>query len=1060
MWFKTIKITKRRKYTKKKNNTALKKFIIYAILWFWLVWVVWGIWMYNVYIKSLPSIKKLEEINIKESSTIYDRTGNELYTLFWDEKRTYVWYQQISKNMINAIVAWEDKTFFENPGIDFKWLIRAVFNYATGKSDRIEGTSTISQQLIKVVFLSNERKLERKIKEAYLSYKMTQNYSKEKILELYLNKISFWSNAFWVEQASLTFFWKRANELSILESSIIASIPKWPTYYSPYNHFTRLVGNLYTYPKWDINSVTNLIKKSDLDEQKQLVEKFKNLLTNLKATRLWENGVLLCNLNKTDLKRNYNIDKDGCLIMNYSDLLGFLNSVRLEDEWNQIEYQTGRKDFILGRMLEDNYITFDEYREALLSSIWFEFKEYRENIKHPHFVMYVREYLAGKYWEELLEEWGLKIYTTLDSNLQKKAEEIVKTQTKSNLEKFDSNNAAMVSIDNTNGDIIAYVWWADYFNKEIDGNVNMITAKRQPGSSFKSFVYALAIDKNPLSPHTPIYDLPTKFPGNYEPKNFNGKFSGKMTLMTALNHSRNIPAIKLYFLAGEQKWIIDYLKTVGVQSLQEKFYYWAPLALWTGEMTPLEMAQAYSVFSNMWKKIEINPILKILDSKGLVIEEKKQTPGKQVLDEKTAYIMNYILSNTASRPDEYWNTHLALKDRLAWAKTGTSNKTYITNGKTELFPGDLWTAGYTPQITTVVWAGNTNGKAIKLNGDGLNGAAPIWKQFMEYAHQNKEKATWKVPEWLKFTKISKISWLLAPEGFEPSMTVDSLFTNTPTEFDRSLQPIQLDALCNGKVWPNTPSVAIKSGYYIAYHSIDPNNKVWEEWVQKRAKEHGYKEFTNISNIITDYKDIECVRDMKLVSGANIEVKSRIENGETFVNGYNYVEIWYRSNNPLTKLQILLWNNIIQEIRIDNKTSWVYVGWLNIPTGYSGDYTLTIRAIDIVYMSGEEKKDIKVVLNDTIPPVINVINPEKDSISLYNDQYFNLRGTIQDRSKIRAINIYINNQPHKIWIESREFAIEINKDNSLPIWFHTIKIEAVDLTFNKSEKIINLEIMPR
>lgn len=1060
MWFKTIKITKRRKYNKKKNNKVLKKFIIYAIVWFCLLWIIWVVWMYNAYIKPLPSITKLEEINIKESSTIYDRAGNELYSLFWDEKRTYVGYHQISKNMINAIVAWEDKTFFENPGIDFKWLLRALFNYVTWKSDRIEGTSTISQQLIKVVFLSNERKLERKIKEAYLSYEMTKKYSKEKILELYLNKISFWSNAFGVEQASLTFFWKRANELDILEASIVASIPKWPTYYSPYNHFTRLVGNLYTYPKWDESSVTNLIKKSDLEEKKELVEKFKDLISNIKATRLWENGVLLCNLNKADFKRNYNIDRDGCLIMNYSGLLGFLNSIRLENEWSQIEYQTGRKDFILWRMLEDNYIDFDEYRASLLSSIWFEFKEYRENIKHPHFVMYVREYLAGKYGEELLEEWGLKIYTTLDPDLQKKAEEIVKTQTKTNFETFDSNNAAMVSIDNATGDIIAYVWWADYFNKEIDGNVNMITAKRQPGSSFKSFVFALAIDKNPFGTHTPIYDLPTKFPGDYEPKNFNGKFSGKMTLMTALNHSRNIPAVKLYFLAGEQKGIIDYLKTVWVNSLQENFYYGAPLALWTGEMTPLEMAQAYSVFANMWKKIEANPILKILDSKGLVIEEKKQTPGKQVLDEKTAYIMNHILSNTASRPDEFWNRHLALNNRLAWAKTGTSNKTYITNGRRELFPGDLWTAGYTPQITTVVWAWNTNGKAIKKNGDGLNGAAPIWKQFMEYAHQNKDRATWQMPEWLNFTKVSRISWLLAPDGFEPSMTVESLFTNIPTEFDKSLQPIQIDALCNGKVGPNTPPAAIKTGYYIAYHSIDPNNKVWEEWVQKRAQENGYKEFSGIPNIITDYKDVECVRDTGLISSANIEVRSRIENGETFVNGYNYVEIWYRSSNPITKLQVLLWNNMIQEIKIDNKTSGVYVWGLNIPTGYSGDYTLTIRAIDIVYMSGEEKKDIKVVLNDTTPPIITVTNPEKDSISLYNGQYFNLRGTVQDRSRIRAINIYVNDQPHKIWIEAREFAVEINKDNSLPIWTHSIKIEAVDLAFNKSEKIISLEIMPR
>ncbi len=1067
MWFKTIKLKKRRRYGKKTNSLLLNKIILYSILWFFLIVASLFWFIYIKVIKPLPSISNLEAMDIKEASIIYDKNGSELYTLFGDEKRTYVTYNQISKNMVNAIVAWEDKRYWENPWIDIIGLFRALFYWIIGKNEWFWGTSTLTQQLIRNTIIENRSslesfsdKIERKIKEFYLAYKLTNEASKEKILELYLNKISFWSNAFWVEQASLTFFGKRSSDLNILEASMLASIPKWPTYYSPYNYYTRLVWNLYTYPKWDINSTTNLIKKSDLDENKILVDKFNSFIWNIKATRLWENGLLLCNLEKWNFKKSISIDKDGCTIINYSDLLSFLNNIILEENGKQLEYQTWRKDFILWRMLEDNYINFDEYKENLLASIGFDFKEYRENIKHPHFVMYVREYLAWKYWEELLEEWGLKIYTTLDSDLQMKAEELVKNQTKSNLEKFDANNAALISIDNASWDIIAYVWWSDYFNKDIDGNVNMLTSKRQPWSSFKPFVYALAIDKNPFGPHTPIYDIPTKFPGNYEPKNFNGKFSWKMTLMTALNHSRNIPAIKLYFLAGEQKGIIDYLKSTWVKSLDEKFYYGAPLALGTWEMTPLEVAQAYSVFANLWNKVEINPILKILDSKGLIIEEKKKSGGVKVLDEKTAYIMNYILSATYSRPDEYWNTNLSLKDRQAGAKTWTSNKTYVTNGKRELFPWDLWTAWYTPQITTVVWAWNTNGKAIKLSWDWLNGAAPIWKQFMEYAHQNKEKLTWKIPEGLKYTKVSKVSWLLAPEWFEPSLIVDSLFKNIPTDYDTSLQQIQYDALCNGKVWPNTPQAAIRTWYYIAYHSIDQTNIVWEEGVQKWAKENWYKEFWNIPNIISDYKDIECQRDEKLVSSSNIEVRSRIENWETFVNGYNYVEIWYRSTNPITRLQILLWDNMVQEIKIDNKTNGVYAGGINIPSWYSWDYTLHVRAIDVVYMAWDETKNINIILKDTQAPNIIVTNPEKDSIALYQDQYFNLRWYVQDRSKIKTINIYLNGSAYKMWIEAREFATEINKDLSLPVWNHSIKIEAVDLFFNKSEKIISLEIMQK
>lgn len=1064
MSFKSIKITRKKAFGRYKRyfSSQILLYVLAGGIWLLILW--YGV-LYFTVIRTLPNIQELEKLNIKESSTIYDRDGKQLYTLFGDEKRTYVPYSAISKNMVNAIVAGEDKRYWENPWVDILGLLRAWFYGITGRGN-FWGTSTLTQQLIRNTIIENrsawesiQDKLIRKVKELILSYKLTNELSKEKILELYLNKIPFGSNAFWVEQASLTFFGKKASELDILEASMLASIPKWPTFYSPYNYFDRLVGNLYTYPKSDSQSVVNIIKKDDLEQYKNGVTLFKNFISHLEGTKLWENGLKLCWVTKENFKKTPSIDKDGCSVMDYSDLLWFLNNLIFSDQEEMFEYQTGRKDFILGRMLEENYITFDEYKDSILRGIGFEFNQYRENIKAPHFVLYIKEFLAKKYGEELLEEWGLKIYTSLDMKLQEKAEEIVKNQVKSNKEKYDANNAALISIDNTNGDILAYVGGADYFDKDIDGNVNMITAKRQPGSSFKPYVYALAIDKNPFGPQTPIYDVPTTFPGNYTPQNYNGKFEGKMTLMTALNYSRNIPAIKAYFLAGEQKWIIEYLKTAWITSLDENFYYWAPLALGTGEVPPIEMAQAYSVFANMGNKIEINPILKILDSKGLVIEEKKTPTPKRVLDEKTAYIMDYILSNAASRPDDFWNANLTLKDRLAGAKTGTSNKTYITNGKKEMFPWDLWTAWFTPQITTIVWAGNTNGKAIKPSGDGLNGAAPIWKQFMEFAHQGKEKLTWKMPARLWFTKTSKISGLLVPEGFDPSLVVDNLFKNKPTEYDHSLEKIQVDMMCNGKVGPNTPQSAIKEWYYIAYHSINPKNSVWEAGVQKWAKENGYKMFSNLPNIISDYTDELCERDQTLVNNANIQVKSKITPWETFINGSNYVEIGYKSNNPIIKLQMLLNGNIVQEIPQDKKTSGVYAGSIIIPSGYEGEYSLTIRAVDSIYMSGEEQNDITIVLKDKTPPVISITNPEKDSISLYKWQFFNLRATIEDRSKIKVNNIYIDDTAYKMGIEGREIVEEIGTD-SLEVGTHSITLESVDLFFNTSKKSITLEVMPK
>lgn len=1062
MSFKRIKIIRRkRKYTSRKNTIALKTFALYSAIWFlWLV-LLFSMYIYFVYIHTLPSIKKLEQIDIPEASVIYDREWNQLYTLFWEEKRTYVNYDKISPNMVNAIVSWEDKTFFENPWIDFKWLLRAVFNFALHKTTKIEWTSTISQQLIRNVFLTNERSLERKVKEMYLSYQMTVNYSKEKILELYLNKISFWSNAFWVEQASLTFFGKHAKDLWVLEWSILASIPKWPTYYSPYNYYDRLVWYTYVYPNSDSWNTLKLIKKSEINENKELVSQYESFISSLEWRRIWTNGIILCNLSKDKFKTDISIDSDWCSLMNYSDLLSFLNSIKITSWDNSLEYQTWRKDFILWRMLEDDKISFDDYKKALLSAVWFEFKPYAENIKYPHFVFYVKEYLENKYWSEILEKEWLKIYTTIDPNLQNKAEELVKNQAASNLSKFDADNAALVSIDNASWDILAMVWSADYFDTEIDWNVNVVTSKRQPWSSFKPLVYALAIDKNQIWPHTPIYDLPMTFPWNYEPQNYNWKFSWKMSIMTALNHSRNIPAIQAYFLAWEQKEIINFTKNLWIKSLNENFYYWAPLALWTWEVKPLEMVQAYSVFANMWNKVEINPILKIYDSKWLLIEEKKKTYWTRVMDEKVAYIMNYILSATYSRPDEYWNTNLSLVDRQAWAKTWTSNKTYVVNWKKQLFPWDLWTVWYTPQITTVVWAWNTSWKAIKTNWDGLNWAAPIWKQFMEYAHKWKEKVTWKKPDNLQYVNISTISWLLAPEWFDKNFVVSSLFKNVPTSYDNSLKPIEVDAMCNWKVTSSTPPWAIKRWYYVALHSIDPSNPTWEAAVQNWVSEWwAEKLFWDIPNIITNYKDEECQRNENLVNSADIQISSNISEWETFINWYNYIEVTYKSANPLRSIQVLLWDNLIQEINIENQKSWTYKWSINIPSWYYWANSITIRAVDTVYMSSEEAKNIKIVQKDTIAPQVIFTNPENWKIWIYNDQFFNLRWYITERSNIKTINIYVDDKPYIMWLTWREFVQEINRATPIDVWTHKLKVEAVDFYFNKWIWEVDLEVMAR
>lgn len=1060
------KTTKKRRYKKRWNgNIIIKKFILFSLLLFLIAGFIWFLYIYNNYIKNLPKITKLEEIVIPEASIIYDRDGNELYTLYSWEKRTYVEYDDISENMRNAIISIEDKTFFENKWIDFKGLVRAFFYYATKKTNKIQGTSTISQQLIKNVFLSNERKVERKIKEMYLSYKLNKTYTKEKILELYLNKISFWSNAYGIEQAAKTFFEKSSKDLNILESSILASLPKWPTYYSPYNHHDRLVGYLYTYKVWEDNKqeeTKKLISKEELEKEKWLKDEFISIINNLKWKRLTESKILLCWINKDKYKSFINVDGDNCSIMEYSELNWFLNNIQIirEKDWSEtiLEYQTWRKDLVIWRMLEDNKINFEEYKDSIIKSIWFEFSPYTENIKHPHFVFYVKEYLEKKYGKELIEQEWLKIYTSIDSKAQEKAEDIIKKQIEVNKKKFEANNAALISIDNKTGQIISMVWWADFFDKENAWNVNIITSKRQAGSTFKPFVYALAMTKNQIWTKTPIYDLKTEFPWDYSPGNYDWKFLWLMNITTALNYSRNIPAIKMYFKAWEQWAIINFVEKLWINSLNKKFYYWAPLALWTWELEAIELAKAYSVFANMWYKKEISPILKILDTNWNIIEENINKAGAKVISENTAYLINKILSDKDNRPNPFWNNYLTLNNRVVAAKTGTSNK----KEKGKILPWDLWTAGYTPNITTVVWAWNNDWSAMNAKWNWLEWAWVIWKEFMEFVHKDIEKKeSWETPKNIKSASISKISWKLAPPGYEEKLKTTSFFIkdNLPTEFDDSYKAVKVDILCNWKPGKNTPEAAIAEKYYIDFRSIDPNKEKWEESIKKWIEEWWHKKLLwNIKNVITNYKDKQCTRSQVQINNSNIKIKAIFENNDDFINWYNYLKIWYRSSNSLLYIDVLLNWNKIDQIKLENKKEWVISPLIKIPNWYYGKYKLSLRAVDSIYYSNSHETEINIVKKDIKAPRIKITNPIDEDIVINKWSFFNLRWELDDRTKIRSINIYINNKPIKLWLTWRDFVFPINKDWKLDIWKYEIKVEAYDFYKNISHKIVNLEVI--
>lgn len=1086
MWFAKRKVPKtshssgtllnRKKIFWKTKN---KRSILWSVIWYGLVWlfffgIIVSYVVYQKYLTDLPDVTELENMEIAQSSILYDRDWGEMYR-FFEENRTYVYFDQISPNIVNALVAWEDQRFWENQWVDPLWLVRAVLQWVTWQRSSLWGTSTLTQQLVRNTIIDNRSSWEtfsdwvaRKIREIYLSYQITSRLSKEKIIELYLNKLWYWSNAHGIEQAAQTFFWKSADEVTILEASMLASLPKWPSYYSPYNNFWRLVGYPFIFNNDDwIDSTQRIATLSAQEDNSDVFSQLPDFISQLEWERISDSRLLLCNLDREVVDMRFSIDANGCTIMQYSNLLWFLHSLRFVGEELTLGYSIWRKDFILWRMLEDDYITFEEYRDSILDSFGFSFQRYQENIEHPHFVFYVREYLEEKYGDGILERWWLRIHTTLDPEAQRKAEEIIKKQAEQNQSRHWVNNAALVTLDNTNGQIIAMVWWRDYFNEAIQWNVNMISSQLQPGSSFKTFVYALAIDNEVIWSKTPIYDVETTFPWDYSPKNFDWSYMWKMNITTALNYSRNIPAIKAYYLAGWENAILDFMQSLGTNSLKEfkqeykelhgrEYDYGAPLSLWTWLMTPLELAQAYSTFWSLWVKRNVSPILRIEDSQGFVIEEFTDTTSVQAIDPATAYITNRILSDSDSRPS-YWNNFLTLSWRPASVKTWTSSMQYTQWGNQIILPRNLWTAGYTPQYTTVVWSWNTNGAAASRQANWLEAAWPIWNEFMEFLHQWEPSLDWRRPEWVREVNISEITGMLAPSDMDSRFIERSFFKNVPQVTESWIWEREVDLLCNWLVSEDTPESAIWTIQVVLLRSLRPNDSAWEEPVQKWIEEGWWSErLWDIGDFTTTLSDEICTRSWII---SNIELWTSIEDWDILVSWSNQIEIWYRSANPLRYLRVYLdWNRILER-DITGETRGVFNWSITVPRSMSWNTQLKIEAIDNEFFSHSINYQVITWVRDTTPPEIEFINPASWRISLYPWEFFNLRWVVRDQSRIRSINIFLNDERVRIGLTWNEFVQEILTD-WLDIWTHTIRVEAVDAAFNTWSNTVELDIIPQ
>ena len=607
--------------------------------------------VYGYYAKDLPDPNEIVTRQEKfETTKIYDRTGQVLLMEVIDPRRgdrTLLPLEQIPEDFRNATIALEDKTFYSNIGIDPQGIARAFLLNLQGQG--VQGGSSITVQLVKNILIPEEERYQisyaRKIKEAMLALEISRLYSKDQILEWYLNTNYYGNWAIGVEAAAQVYFGKHAQELTLAECAMLAPIVQYPA----------------------MNPIDNP------DQAKQ------------------------------------------------------------------------RQRIALDRLEDEGYITRTEADAAFAEPLQIHSSMLkRYDLVAPHFAVYVRKQLEDLYGSELLYRGGLKVYTTVDLDIQRIAEEEARAQVARLQEDgHDVTNSAVVVLRARTGEILAMVGSIDYWNEEIDGNVNVAVAPRQPGSSFKPFSYVTAFHQGHtaadmvMDVHTCFDDYPNP---PYCPENYDREYRGPESFRTALARSRNIPAVKVLDLVGVGN-VIRTAHAMGINTLnQDLDYYGLSLTLGGGEVWLLDLAYAYSIFANGgvmmgqptdlprpgYRELDPVSILRVEDGQGQVLDEYKQPEARNVvladgreLSPQEAFLLTHVLSDNNARAAVFGSNSALRLSRPAAAKTGTT-----TDWR------DVWTVGYTPQIVTGVWVGNNDNTPME-GVSSSRAAGPVWHNIME-----------------------------------------------------------------------------------------------------------------------------------------------------------------------------------------------------------------------------------------------------------------------------------------------------------------------------------------
>jgi len=811
-----------------------------VILFFFLLifFILSSLALFAWHAKDLPQPDKIVR---REgfSTKIYDRDGNLLYDVFANQRRTPVSLEEIPQHLKNATIAIEDKNFYKHRGFDPKGILRAAYNIVVYR--KLQGGSTLTQQLVKNVLLTSQRTLSRKIKEFILAVQIESKYSKDQILQMYLNEAPYGGTTWGVEAAAEVYFGKKVSDLNLVESAILAGFPQRPSVYSPFS-----------------------------DEPKAYIERTKQ---------------------------------------------------------------------VLRRMREDGYITAEQEEEAKKQLEEVKFASSSGTFKAPHFVMYVKRELEKKYGQQVVEQGGLRVTTTLDLDLQEEAQKIVTEEIAKVEERYHITNGGAVVIDPSSGEILAMVGSKNYDDPNYDGKFNVTLALRQPGSAIKPVTYVTAFKKG-YTPATMIMDTPVTFiiPGqpDYKPVNYDGKFHGPMQIRYALGNSINIPAVKMLAKIG-LKEMLSTAYEMGITTLEPSTENLRRLGLSVtlggGEVKLLELTAAYSAFANGGFRVEPVSILKVTDRNGKILEEYKPTLGKRVLKAEEAFLISHILSDNSARLITFGErSALVVSGRTVAVKTGTTND-----------KKDNWTVGWTPQIVVGVWVGNNDNSSMKQLVSGVSGAAPIWRRIIQYALKDKANVNFPVPEGIVTAEVDVVSGYCAHDGF-PSRLEYFIKGAEPKEND----PIHTKLkLCRGQEKLATPAQIVRGDYeereYFVFKEDDPVStdgvNRWQEGINQWLAGQTDPRY----HPPTEY------------CGSEEEMVVRIlkpQNEEQLNNNDIEVEVEVIAANKIEKIEFYI-NNVFK----DKLTSRPYRITFHLP---DGTYTIKVKAYD--EKGNQAEAEIKIGVN--------------------------------------------------------------------------------------------------